>query len=114
MTDKWGKIQGKSDLVRVSGEFELSEFELSAFYCIYIYVISYPHGFLQAFVGIPPQGKAKIRQVNPLDACKAILSVLYRNLCIFHILCISIAIGLRELSGINTFFLLYPYHNKIL
>ena len=44
MTDKWGEIQGKSDLVRVSGEFELSEFELSAFYCIYIYVISYPHG----------------------------------------------------------------------
>ena len=56
MTDKWGEIQGKSDLVRVSGEFELSEFELSAFYCIYIYVISYPQGFLKAFVGIPPQG----------------------------------------------------------
>ena len=51
MTDKWGEIQGKSDLVRVSGEFELSEFELSGFYCIYIYVISYPHGFLKAFVG---------------------------------------------------------------
>ena len=32
MTDKWGEIQGKSDLVRVSGDFELSEFELSAFY----------------------------------------------------------------------------------
>ena len=87
MTDKWGEIQGKSDLVRVSGElvrvsgdFELSEIELSAFYCIYIYVISYPHGFLKAFVGIPPQGKAKIRQVNPLDAFKAIISVLYRNL----------------------------------
>ena len=34
MTEKWGKIQGKLDiLVRVSGEFELSEFELSRFYC---------------------------------------------------------------------------------
>jgi len=86
MTDKWGEIQGKSDLVRVSREFELSVFQLSVFYCISIYVISYPHGFLKAFVGIPPQGKAKIRQVNPLDAFKAILSVLYRNLCIFHIL----------------------------
>ena len=74
MTDKWGEIQGKSDLVRVSGEFELSEFELSGFYCIYIYVISYPQGFLQAFVGTPPPGKAKIRQVNLLDACKALLT----------------------------------------
>ena len=26
-------MQGKLDLVRVSGEFELSEFELSGFYC---------------------------------------------------------------------------------
>ena len=86
MTDKWGEIQGKSDLVRVSGEFEVSEFELSAFYSIYIYVISYPDGFLKAFVGVPPQGKAKIRQVNPLDAFKAILSVLYRKLCIFYLL----------------------------
>ena len=101
MTDKWGEIQGKSDLVRVSGEFELSEIELSAFYCIYIYVISYPHGFLKAVVGIPPQGKAKIRQVNLLDACKALLNVLYINFCIFHILCISIAIGLGELSAIK-------------
>ena len=34
MTEKWGKIQGKLDsLVPVSGEFELSEFELSRFYC---------------------------------------------------------------------------------
>ena len=34
MTEKWGKIQGKLDsLVRVGGEFELSEFELSRFYC---------------------------------------------------------------------------------
>ena len=85
MTDKWGEIQRKSDLVRVSGEFELSKFELSAFYCINIYVISYPHGFLKAFVGIPPQGKVKIRQVNPLDAFKAIISVLYRNLCILYL-----------------------------
>ena len=58
MTDKWGEIQGKSDLVRVRGEFELSVFQLSAFYCISIYVISYPHGFLKVFVGIQPQGKA--------------------------------------------------------
>ena len=26
-------MQGKLDLVRVSGEFELPEFELSGFYC---------------------------------------------------------------------------------
>ena len=26
MTEKWGEIQGKLDLVRVSREFELSEF----------------------------------------------------------------------------------------
>ena len=63
---------------------------------VYIYVISYPHGFSEAFVGTPPQGMAKIRQVNPLDTFKALLqSLLYINLCIFHILCISVAIGLR-------------------
>ena len=28
------QIQGKLDLVRVSGEFELNEFELAGFYCI--------------------------------------------------------------------------------
>ena len=28
LTEKWGEIQGIWDLVRVSGEFELSEFEL--------------------------------------------------------------------------------------
>ena len=27
MTGRWGEIQGKLDLVRVSGGFELSEFE---------------------------------------------------------------------------------------
>ena len=32
MTDKWGEIQGKLDLVRIMGEFNLSEFELSGFY----------------------------------------------------------------------------------
>ena len=37
-------------------------------------------------MGIPPQGKAKIRQVNPLDAFIALLSVLYINLFIFYIL----------------------------
>ena len=63
MTDKRAEIQGKSDLVRVSGEFgqfELSEIELSAFYCIYINVISYPPCFLKAFVGTPPQGKQRL------------------------------------------------------
>ena len=28
MTEKWGEIHGKLDLVRVSGEFESSEFEI--------------------------------------------------------------------------------------
>ena len=32
MTDKWGEIQGKLDLVWIIGEFNLSEFELSGFY----------------------------------------------------------------------------------
>ena len=33
MTEKWGEIHGKLDsLVRVSGEFELFEFELWGFY----------------------------------------------------------------------------------
>ena len=49
--------------------------------------------FLKAVVGTPLQGKAKIRQVNLLDACKELLNVLYINLCIFHILFISIAIN---------------------
>ena len=46
MTDKWGEIQGKSDLVRVSGEFELSEFELSALYyqcTVYTFMSSVIH-----------------------------------------------------------------------
>ena len=30
--------QGKGNLVRVSGEFELSEFELSRFYCILLFL----------------------------------------------------------------------------
>ena len=34
MTEKWGEIQGKLDLIRVFQEFELSEFELSGFNCI--------------------------------------------------------------------------------
>ena len=37
MTEKRGKIQGKWDLVRVSGEFELTEFELAGFYCIVLW-----------------------------------------------------------------------------
>ena len=44
MTDKWGEIQGKS--VRVSGEFELSEFELSALYyqcTVYTFMSSVIH-----------------------------------------------------------------------
>ena len=32
MNEKWDEFQGKLDLVRVSGEFELSEFEISGFY----------------------------------------------------------------------------------
>ena len=70
--------------------------------------------FLKAFVSTPKQGKAKIRQINPLDAFKALLILLYRNLCIFHVLCITMAIGLRGLGAIITFFLPYPYRNKIL
>ena len=31
LTKKWGEIQGKWDILRVSREFELSEFELSKF-----------------------------------------------------------------------------------
>ena len=33
MTEKWGQIQEKSGFVRVSGEFELTKFELAGFYC---------------------------------------------------------------------------------
>ena len=33
MTGKCGEIQGNLDLVRVSGELKLSEFELSGVYC---------------------------------------------------------------------------------
>lgn len=35
MTEKWGEVQRKLDLanIRVSEEFESSEFELSGFYC---------------------------------------------------------------------------------
>ena len=36
-TEKWCEIQGKLDLVRISREFELSEFELSGSYCTGIY-----------------------------------------------------------------------------
>ena len=32
MNEKWAEFQGKLELVRVSGEFELSEFEISGFY----------------------------------------------------------------------------------
>ena len=32
ITEEWGKIHGKLDLIRVSGEFELFKFELSGFY----------------------------------------------------------------------------------
>ena len=54
---------------------------------VYTFMSSVIHmAFFKVFVGTPPQGKAKIRQVNPLDAFKALLSLLYLNLCIFHIL----------------------------
>ena len=32
MNEKWDEIQGKLDLVRVSGGFELFDFEISGFY----------------------------------------------------------------------------------
>ena len=35
MTEKWDEIQGKLDLVRVSGEFELS-----GFYCIKVEIFA--------------------------------------------------------------------------
>ena len=34
MTGNWGEIQDKLDLVGISGQFELSEFELSGLCCI--------------------------------------------------------------------------------
>ena len=37
MTETWGESQGKWNIVRVSGEFALSEFEVSGFCCIYVY-----------------------------------------------------------------------------
>ena len=37
MTEKWSEIQGKLDLIRVFQEFELSEFELSGFNCIWTF-----------------------------------------------------------------------------
>ena len=40
MNEKLDEIQGKLDLVRVSREFEISEFEISGFYLFYfIYFI---------------------------------------------------------------------------
>ena len=32
MNEKWAEFQGKLKLVRVSGDFELSQFEISGFY----------------------------------------------------------------------------------
>ena len=32
MNEKWDEFQEKLDLVRVSGDFELSQFEISGFY----------------------------------------------------------------------------------
>ena len=40
MTEKSGEIQGKLDLVQVSEEFKLSEFELSGF-CIYLLTLAF-------------------------------------------------------------------------
>ena len=37
MTETRGEIRGKWNIVRVSGEFALSEFEVSGFCCIYSY-----------------------------------------------------------------------------
>ena len=41
--------QGKGNLVRVSGEFELSEFELSRFYCILLFLSGCALFFSQLF-----------------------------------------------------------------
>ena len=41
MNEKWDEIQGKLDLVRVSGEFEISEFDISGFYLFYLFYL--PH-----------------------------------------------------------------------
>ena len=47
-TEKSGEIQGKLDLVQVSREFSLSEFELLGFYCIYLLTLAF--GFLAFLV----------------------------------------------------------------
>ena len=39
MTEKWDEIQGKWNLVWVSEELELSEFELSMEVLLYFYII---------------------------------------------------------------------------
>ena len=41
MTEKLGEIQAKLDLVQVSGEFKVSEFESLAFYCIYVLTLAF-------------------------------------------------------------------------
>ena len=45
-----GQIQGKLALVRVSGEFELSEFELAGFYCTFDEVDEGSKWWLKALV----------------------------------------------------------------
>ena len=42
--------QGKAKLVRVSGEFELTEFELAGFYCINVFL----------FVSVDKENAAKL------------------------------------------------------
>ena len=41
MTEKLGEIQAKLDLVQVSGEFKLSEFESLGLYCIYVLTLAF-------------------------------------------------------------------------
>ena len=41
MTEKLGEIQAKLDLVQVSGEFKVSEFESLGFYCIYVLTLAF-------------------------------------------------------------------------
>ena len=55
MTEKWGQIQEKWELVRVSGEFELSEFKLPGFYCfIKLFLEGYVGFFFNSFSVISP------------------------------------------------------------
>ena len=74
MTEKWGKIQGKLDLVEVSGEFELSEFELSGLYCISCLVL-----YLSDTSIIPKHGNIThfkvLSPVVSVDTCHKLIHI---------------------------------------